>query len=66
MPAVGLGVFQSPPAQTGGAVESAIANGYRLIDTAAAYFNEQRVAEAIARDGIHRRIVDQTKLSISD
>jgi diketogulonate reductase-like aldo/keto reductase len=37
MPALGLGVFQSPPAETVGAVETAIENGYRLIDTAAAY-----------------------------
>lgn len=36
MPALGLGVFQSPPAETVDAVEAAIADGYRLIDTAAA------------------------------
>ena len=45
MPALGLGVFQSPPEQTIGAVEAAIAGGYRLIDTAAAYFNEREVGE---------------------
>jgi diketogulonate reductase-like aldo/keto reductase len=39
IPAVGLGVFQSPPEQTAGAVESALTHGYRLVDTAAAYFN---------------------------
>jgi diketogulonate reductase-like aldo/keto reductase len=39
MPALGLGVFQNPPEQTAGAVESAIAQSYRLIDTAASYFN---------------------------
>ncbi len=41
MPALGLGVFQSPPAETAGAVEAAIATGYRLIDTAAAFAIEQ-------------------------
>ena len=34
LPALGLGVFQSPPAQTTAAVEAAIATGYPLIDTA--------------------------------
>jgi diketogulonate reductase-like aldo/keto reductase len=33
MPALGLGVFQSPPAETASAVEAALAAGYRLIDT---------------------------------
>jgi diketogulonate reductase-like aldo/keto reductase len=36
MPALGLGVFQTPPAETVDAVETAIREGYRLIDTAAA------------------------------
>jgi diketogulonate reductase-like aldo/keto reductase len=40
IPALGLGVFQSPPDETADAVESAITRGYRLIDTAAAYLNE--------------------------
>ncbi len=39
LPALGLGVFQSPPEQTAAAVASALARGYRLIDTAAAYAN---------------------------
>jgi diketogulonate reductase-like aldo/keto reductase len=39
MPALGFGVFQTPPAETVGAVEAAIRDGYRLIDTAAAYLN---------------------------
>jgi diketogulonate reductase-like aldo/keto reductase len=41
LPALGLGVFQSPPAETVDAVEAAIASGYRLLDTAAAYGNER-------------------------
>lgn len=67
VPALGLGVFQSPPEQTVTAVESAIAQGYRLIDTAAAYFNERQVGEAIVRSGIARtELFVQTKLWISD
>jgi 2,5-diketo-D-gluconate reductase A len=45
IPALGLGVFQSPPDQTAAAVESALTQGYRLIDTAAAYANERQVGE---------------------
>ena len=67
MPAVGLGVFQSPPEQTTAAVETAIAAGYRAIDTAAAYFNEREVGEGIRRSGIERAdLWVQTKLWISD
>src|SRR5215204_4681862 len=54
MPALGLGVFQSPPAETIGAVEAAIATGNRLVDTAAAYGNEREVGEAIRRSGTDR------------
>jgi diketogulonate reductase-like aldo/keto reductase len=67
MPALGLGVYQSTPEQTAAAVESAVANGYRLIDTAAAYFNERQVGEGIRRTGIDRsELFVQTKLWISD
>jgi diketogulonate reductase-like aldo/keto reductase len=41
MPALGLGVFQTPPEETRAAVEAALTSGYRLIDTAAACSNEQ-------------------------
>jgi len=51
MPALGLGVYQSPPEQTVAAVEAALATGYRLIDTAAAYLNEREVGEGIRRSG---------------
>ncbi len=54
MPALGLGVFQSPQEQTSDAVRTAIDNGYRLIDTAASYQNEQQVGEGIRRSGIDR------------
>jgi diketogulonate reductase-like aldo/keto reductase len=39
LPAIGLGVFQTPPDVTTAAVEEALSLGYRHIDTAAAYFN---------------------------
>jgi diketogulonate reductase-like aldo/keto reductase len=67
MPALGLGVYQSEPRDTGQAVETAIRNGYRLIDTAAAYFNEREVGEAIARSGVERgELFITTKLWMSD
>jgi diketogulonate reductase-like aldo/keto reductase len=67
MPAMGLGVFQTPPAETVGAVEAAIATGYRLIDTAAAYANEREVGEGIRRSGIPRDdVFIETKIWISD
>ncbi len=67
LPALGLGVFQSPPAETVGAVEAAIADGYRLIDTAAAYGNEREVGEGIRRSGLDREeMFVSTKLWISD
>ena len=67
MPALGLGVFQSPPDETIAAVETALRDGYRLIDTAAAYGNEREVGEAIRRSGVDRdEIFVTTKLWISD
>jgi diketogulonate reductase-like aldo/keto reductase len=67
MPALGLGVYQSPPEETVTAVEAALSDGYRLIDTAAAYGNEREVGEAIGRSGVNRdEIFVTTKLWISD
>lgn len=67
MPALGLGVYQSEPEETVSAVKTAIENGYRLIDTAAAYFNEKQVGEGIAHSGIDRaEVFVTTKLWISD
>jgi 2,5-diketo-D-gluconate reductase A len=54
MPALGLGVFQSSPEETTDAVLAALETGYRHIDTAAAYFNEEQVGEAIARSDVDR------------
>jgi diketogulonate reductase-like aldo/keto reductase len=67
MPAFGLGVFQSPAEETTSAVETAIANGYPLVDAAAAYGNEREVGEGIRRAAIDRdEIFIVTKLWISD
>ena len=55
MPMEGFGVFQVPDqAQCEQAVLDAIASGYRLIDTAAAYMNEEAVGKAIAKCGVPR------------
>ena len=67
IPAVGFGVFQTPPDETVTAVETALAAGYRHIDTAAAYGNERGVGEAIRRSGLDRsEIFVETKVWISD
>ena len=67
LPALGLGVFQSPPTETTGAVQAALETGCRLIDTAAAYGNEREVGEAIRRSGIARdEVFIETKVWISD
>ncbi len=67
IPAVGLGVFQSSPEDTVAAVAFAIGQGYRLIDTAASYFNERQVGEGIRRSGISRDdVFIETKIWISD
>ncbi|MEU3847879.1 aldo/keto reductase [Micrococcus terreus] len=54
IPQLGFGVFQVPPAETQKAVEEALAAGYRHIDTAAAYRNEDGVGMALAATGISR------------
>jgi diketogulonate reductase-like aldo/keto reductase len=67
LPALGFGVFQSPPAETAAAVDSALGAGYRLIDTAAAYANEREVGEGLRRSGIVRdEVFLETKVWISD
>lgn len=67
LPAIGLGVYQSAPAETAAAVESALKGGYRHIDTAAAYGNEREVGEGIRRSGIDRDdVVIESKVWISD
>jgi diketogulonate reductase-like aldo/keto reductase len=67
MPALGLGVFQSPPEETAAAVETALRVGYRHVDTAAAYGNERQVGEGIRRSGLDRSAVFiETKVWVSD
>ena len=68
MPLEGFGVFQVPdPAQCEQAVLDAIASGYRLIDTAAAYMNEKAVGEAVKKCGVPREeLFITTKLWVQD
>ena len=54
MPILGYGVFQVPPQEAERCVSDALSVGYRLIDTAQAYFNEEGVGEAVAKSGIKR------------
>lgn len=55
LPLIGLGVFKMDSAQTQKAVEWALGQGYRLIDTAAVYGNEEAVGRAIAQSSISRQ-----------
>lgn len=68
MPLEGFGVFQVPdPAVCEKAVLDAIASGYRLIDTAAAYMNEEAVGAAIRKCGVPREeLFLTTKLWVQD
>jgi diketogulonate reductase-like aldo/keto reductase len=67
LPAIGLGVFQTPPDETRAAVAAALETGYRHIDTAAAYGNEREVGEAVHASAAGRAAVFlETKIWISD
>ncbi len=68
MPMEGFGVFQVPdPAQCEQAVLDAVKSGYRLIDTAAAYGNEEAVGAAIKKCGVKRSdLFITTKLWVQD
>jgi 2,5-diketo-D-gluconate reductase A len=67
MPILGFGVYQIPPEQTEQAVTDALAAGYRLLDTAAAYGNEEAVGRAIKTSGIPRdELFVTTKLWVQD
>ncbi|MFG2654966.1 aldo/keto reductase [Streptomyces sp. NPDC048425] len=66
MPILGFGVYQIPPEQTEQAVSDALAAGYRSLDTAAAYGNEEAVGRAIKASGVPREhLFVTTKLWIS-
>src|SRR6266536_3206825 len=67
MPILGFGVFQIPAEQTEQAVADALAAGYRHLDTAASYGNEEAVGRAIAASGIAREeLFVTTKLWVQD
>lgn len=67
MPMLGFGTFQIDPVKTAEAVATAIEVGYRSIDTAQGYFNEEGVGEGIAKSGIARdQLFLTTKVWISN
>lgn len=67
MPKLGYGVFQIPNDECEACVSKALAAGYRLIDTASAYLNEEAVGEAIKKSDIPREeLFITTKLWVQD
>jgi len=67
IPVIGLGVAELSDSETEQAVSAALEAGYRLIDTAAAYGNEQAVGRAIAASGVPREdLFVTTKLATED
>lgn len=67
MPTIGFGVFQIPVDETERIVSEALETGYRMIDTAASYFNEEQVGNAIRCSGLKREeIFVTTKLWVQD
>lgn len=67
MPVLGYGVFQVSPEECERCVSDAIEVGYRLIDTAQAYFNEEGVGNAIVKSGVPRNeLFITTKVWISN
>ena len=67
MPKLGYGVYQTPPEETKRCVTEALEVGYRSIDTAQAYYNEEGVGEAVIGSGIPREeIFLTTKIWITN
>ncbi|WP_159942480.1 MULTISPECIES: aldo/keto reductase [unclassified Nocardiopsis] len=67
IPQLGFGVWQIPPDEVVAAVSTALETGYRSIDTAAAYGNEEGVGEALRRSGLDRgEVFVTTKLANPD
>ena len=67
MPQLGYGVYQTPAEETESCVLTAIKNGYRSIDTAQAYGNEEGVGQAIVKCGLPREeLFITTKIWISN
>jgi diketogulonate reductase-like aldo/keto reductase len=67
MPILGYGVFQIPPEECERCVLDAIDVGYRAIDTAQSYFNEEAVGNAISKCGVARdELFITTKIWLSN
>ena len=67
MPLLGYGVFKVAPQECERCVSDALRVGYRLIDTAQAYFNEECVGSAISKSSVPRQdIFLVTKVWISN
>ena len=67
MPAIGFGVFQIPASETEKVASDALEVGYRMIDTASSYFNEEQVGNAIRHSGLKREeLFITTKLWVQD
>ena len=67
MPQIGYGVYQVAPAECERCVSDALKTGYRMIDTAQAYHNEEGVGAAIRKSGISRgELFLVSKIRISD
>lgn len=66
VPQIGFGTYQIPPEDTQRAVEEALEIGYRHIDTAAAYYNEKEVGDALRATGMADQVFVATKLRNCD
>ena len=55
MPLLGLGVYKTADNEAETAITAAVHAGYRLIDTASAYKNEESIGKAIAKGGVSRK-----------
>ena len=67
MPAIGFGVSQIPASETEKVASDALEVGYRMIDTASSYFNEEQVGNAIRHSGLKREeLFITTKLWVQD
>lgn len=67
MPALGYGVYQIAPQECERCVSDALEAGYRMIDTAASYFNEKQVGDALRHSGLKREdVFVTTKLWVQD
>jgi 2,5-diketo-D-gluconate reductase A len=66
MPLLGFGVFQVPPEETEQVVTDALAAGYRALDTAAAYRNEEAVGRAVERSATPRPSAGSARCASTD